>query len=286
MPSRRSVLASLLAGVSAVGSGCVSSRPPGTGTQVGRTPTTGTGGRTETTGTSSPVVETFDLGESAESRGGTPVTVSAARLRKIVHSVDVGPMVHPYPGGDADAQFLVVDVSTADGGDVASLPLAVALDGDEVTDDAYRLAVRPGASGALAFRVPISEPAAGAVEWRPSAGRRYRWTLPESVLAAVARSPAFEVRRFDVPDAVGRGERFEATLEVGNVGERDGRFLAAVYDRGSSSVPLVTRFAFDVPVGESVTSELSGRTVEGDRSDVTAILDWGVDRREASFELS
>lgn len=231
-------------------------------------------------------MESLDLGESAERPDGTPVTVSAVRLRKIVYSVDVGTMVHPFPGGDADAQFLVADVSTAEGGDVSSLPLAVSLDGDVVTDDAYRIEPAPGASGALAFRVPIAEPAAGAVEWRPSPERRYRWTLPESVLAAVGRSPTFEVRRFDVPDAIERGDRFTATLAVENVGDRDGRFLAAVYDQGGSSVPLVPKFAFDVPVGASVTRELSGGTVEGDRSNVTAVLDWGVDRSEASFSVS
>jgi len=285
VPSRRSVLASLLAGVSTVGPGCVSSGSPGPGTQVGRT-TTPTRERTESTGTPGPVVKSLDLGESAESRDGTPVTVSAARIRKIVYSVDVGTMVHPFPGGDAEAQFLVADVSTADGGDVSTLPLAVTLDGDVVADDAYRIEPTPGANGALAFRVPVSAPAAGAVEWRPSPERRYRWTLLESVLTTVGRSPTFAVRRFDVPDAIERGARFTATLEVENVGDRDGHFLAVVYDQGSGSVPLVTKFAFEVQTGESVTRELSGGAVEGDRSNVTAVLDWGVDRREASFAVS
>lgn len=236
--------------------------------------------------TPKPVRESVDLGESAEGPDGTRVTVSAPRLRKIVYSVDVGTMVHRFPGGAADAQFLVVDVSTTEGGGVSSLPLAVTLDGDEVADDAYRSEREPGASGALAFRVPVSEPDAGAVVWRPAPERRYRWSLPDSILDVVARSPTFEVRRFDVPDAIGRGDPFEATLEVANVGDRDGWFLAAVYDRGPGSIPFVARFAFDLPAGASVTRGLTGREVAGDRSSATAILDWGVDEREATFALS
>ncbi|HKJ60119.1 MAG TPA: hypothetical protein VKA37_12885, partial [Halobacteriales archaeon] len=77
MPSRRSVLASLLAGVFAAWPGCVGSAPPGPGTQVGSTPTTAAEEGTRTSGTSRPVLEEHDLGESAESRDGAVVTVSA-----------------------------------------------------------------------------------------------------------------------------------------------------------------------------------------------------------------
>ena len=94
------------------------------------------------------------------------------------------------------------------------------------------------------------------------------------------------MRRFGVPDPIERGSDFRATLEVGNRGDGEGRFLGVVYDAGAGSVPLVAEFAVDVPVGGSVTKELTGREVGGDRSSATAILDWGLDRREASFSLT
>lgn len=294
MPTRRSLLTALAVGVGSPGAGCLAREGLGTPENSSTTTVDGTTAATTaadgTTSPPKPTVEELDLGETAE--GPTTVTVSAVRLRKIVHTIDEGTIVHPYPAGTADSQFLVADVSTAEGGDVSSLPLAVTLD-DEVVADAerlgtetYRLQRDPGSSGSLAFRVTVSEPAAGAIEWRPDDDERFRWALPDALVADLARSPTFEVRRFDVPGSIDREAGFQATVEVANVGARDGRFLAAVYDQGASSFPFVGTFEFDVPVGESVTRELSGRAVRGDRSSATAILNWGIDRLEASFSLT
>ena len=284
MPSRRAALYGLAAGLVTAGSGCAGVVSSGPGTS-GRSATT-TSGRTSTsTNHPTPAVETLAVGETAAGPDGTTVTVASFRLRKIVYTLDVGSSAHAYPAGDATSQFLVADVSTSSGDGVGSLPLAVTIDADEATDRAYRLGGPGDVHGPLAFPIPVSPADQVWVEWGASERDRFRWPAPDSVVTDGGRSPAFEVRRFDVPESVERNADFRATLEVANGGDRPGRFLGAVYDLGAGSLPLVTKFVFDVPVGESVTEELEGREVGGDRSRATAILDWGVDQREASFEL-
>lgn len=286
MHTRRSILAILASGVATVDAGCAGSASGETGTRLRSSRTTGTDMTSGTPESSTPTVEPLGPGETAASEDGTAATLSAVRLRRIVYTIDEGTSVRPYPAGETGSQFLVADVATAADRPASSLALAVTLDGAAATDRAYRLGDPGESHGSLAFSIPVAAVERGAIEWRPSREERFRWQTPSSVVADVDRAPRFEVRRFDVPGTIERGGPLRATLEVANTGDRDGRFLGEVYDRGASSLPLVGRFAFEVPAGESTTEQLTGRAVSGDRSSATAILDWGVDRREASFSIA
>lgn len=295
--SRRALLSWVVAGIVTAGAGCAKGSGSDGGSleeprQSRTSKTTGNGtptpnrngeGTRTTTGnsgtTTSPSVRTLALSETATSRAGVSVTVSAPAVRKVVYTIDEGTLTHSYPAGAPDSQFLVISIST-DGPEVTSLRLHPLLDGQRGRSRSYRLEVDPGSAGRLAFPVRVSPVETAAIEWRPSEGERYRWSLPAETVADLGRSPRFEVTEFDVADSLERGDPFGATLAVANHGDRDGRFLAVVLPEGASSVPLVSEFTVPVPAGESVTRDLSGRPISLDPSDLTAILDWGIDRRE------
>lgn len=238
-----------------------------------------------TSQTPTPTSRTLSMGETATSSDGVSVTLSEPRVRKIIYTPDVGSSVHAYPAGNRRSQYLVFSVS-AQGANVTSLRFAPVLEGMLYEGQTYRHSFTRGSSGSLSFHVPIVRAQSGMIVWRPSATERYRWELPEPALTALGNSPRFEVEKFSVPGAITRGNPFTARLTVTNTGERDGRFLAVVLDDTSSSIPLVDEFTVPVPRGETVIHDVPGRPVETDRSSITAILDWGIDRQEATFSIS
>lgn len=238
-----------------------------------------------TAGGPTPVERTLAMGETATSRDGVSVTVSDARVRKIVHTFDVGSGTHPSPAGWVDSQFLTLAVD-AEGRDLAALALAPVLDGQRHDGETYRHDYDPGGSGTLSLRVPVTDADRAAVEWRPTDDERYRWTVRDAALGRLGQSPAFAVTEWSVPDAIDRGQPFTASLTVENTGDRDGRFLAEVRRGGSSSVPFVSAFTMSVPVGETVTKDLSGSEVEKDDESATAIFDWGLGERETAFDVT
>jgi hypothetical protein len=213
------------------------------------------------------------------------VTISEPQVRKIIFTPDVGSSAHAYPAGKTNSLFLAVSVSTQ-GTDITSLQLILLLDGTQQGSQTYRHGFDPGSSGKLSFQLPIAQAQSGAIEWRPSSDKQYRWQLPDSVVANIGASPRFKVEEFAVPETITRGNPFTASLTVTNTGERDGRFLAVVLNEGASSVPLVAEFTVPIPAGQTVAHDLSGQSIEGEQSSMTAILDWGINELKTSFSIS
>lgn len=240
---------------------------------------------TTTTQTETDSPETLAMGETATSEDGVSVTVSNPRVRKIIFSPDEGTITHRYPAGEPNSQFLSVSVAT-NSDDISGLALAPVIGDTRRETQAYRETTSPGSDGTLNFQVSLVDTESAAIEWAPESGDRYRWQLPTSVVENLGRTPEFGVRDFSVPDSIPRGDPFTASLTVENTGDRDGRFLAVILDQGSGSVPLHAMFTMQVPVGETVSRELSGREIQGDRSSVTAILDWGIEERTATVSIS
>lgn len=88
--------------------------------------------------------------------------------------------------------------------------------------------VSPGAPSFLAFTVSSPLPVSDAhIEYVPT---EQTWSLPASerdILAASA--PHFELKSFDAPDTVTRGNPLSVSITVQNISEISGRFLAAIY---------------------------------------------------------
>lgn len=233
----------------------------------------------------SDTADSLDMGERATSDDGVSVTITDPQVRKIFFSPDEGTITHRYPAGEPYSQFIVASIST-DGPDIDTLELDPVIDGNRRETQAYRRNASPGSEGYLAFQVSIADIASGAIEWAPETGDRYRWSLPGSLVEDLGLTPEFGVTEFSVPDSIPGGDPFTAAITVENTGDRDGRFLAVVLDEGASSVPLQSMFAMEIPVGETVSRELTGREVETDRDSVTGVLDWGIDERRATVSIS
>ncbi len=225
------------------------------------------------------------MGETATSEEGVSVTISDPRVRKIIFSPDEGTITHRYPAGEPNSQFLVVSVTTA-GSAISDLALAPVVGDTRRETQGYRETTSPGSDGTLSFQVSLVDPGSAALEWESEAGDRYRWTLPDAVLEDLGRAPEFGVTDFSVPDSIPRGDPFTASITVENTGDRDGRFLAVILDEGASSVPLHSMFTLTIPVGETVSRDLAGREIQGDRDSVTAILDWGIEERTDTLSVS
>lgn len=247
------------------------------------TTTSGTATTTTQSETDSP--ETLAMGETATSEDDVSVTVSNPRVRKIIFSPDEGTITHRYPAGEPNSQFLSVSVTT-NSPDISALDLAPVIGDTRRETQAYRESASPGSDGTLSFQVSLVDTESAALEWAPGSGARYRWPVPTSVVETLGRTPDFGVTDFSVPDSIPRGDPFTASLTVENTGDRDGRFLGVVLDEGGSSVPLHAMFTMQVPVGETVSRELSGREIQDDRSSVTALLDWGIEERTATVSIS
>lgn len=247
------------------------------------TTTSGTATTTTLSETDSP--ETLAMGETATSEDDVSVTVSNPRVRKIIFSPDEGTITHRYPAGEPNSQFLSVSVTT-NSPDISALDLAPVIGDTRRETQAYRESASPGSDGTLSFQVSLVDTESAALEWAPGSGARYRWPVPTSVVETLGRTPDFGVTDFSVPDSIPRGDPFTASLTVENTGDRDGRFLGVVLDEGGSSVPLHAMFTMQVPVGETVSRELSGREIQDDRSSVTALLDWGIEERTATVSIS
>lgn len=88
---------------------------------------------------------------------------------------------------------------------------------------------RPGVDAYLAFVVP-SPLSASDPRIRFSGEPNREWPLDEDATARLAApEPRFELESLTVPDEVTEGEALDVSLEVRNVAETGGRFLAALY---------------------------------------------------------
>ena len=130
----------------------------------------------------------------------------------------------------------------------------------------------------VAIRVPVADVPNAHIVWERDGGPQPGWQLPNDLVDHLAASPRFEVERFDAPDRVEAGETVEVTVEVRNVGDRAGRFLATLgAKRGSLGVP---ESGVTVDVGATGTLRES-ITASGDGDwPIRVVLDRGAGRRE------
>lgn len=220
--------------------------------------------------------------ERTTTDGSTPtgltVTVHSLDVRRsvVVQGVHLDPYYRP------DEQFVVADASVGSRddrvSDAAADAFAVVAD-DERVDTATYYPVDPLSEDPegtrFSFVVPAPLEADGAsVVWNGVDGSdETRWSLDDVLLDALANPPAFDVRRFEVPDEVNRGSSFETTLAVENTGSGDGTFLAEL---GATTVSDTSEVRVEVPEGETVTAT---RTMEPhypeETDELTVRLNWG-----------
>ncbi|WP_435361217.1 hypothetical protein [Haloarchaeobius sp. DFWS5] len=185
----------------------------------------------------------------------------------------VVPSIH----GDPDQLFAVLDIDISQYDEaVAELPTMVVVDGS--TNPAGEQPLAYTTSGAdsvrLAFSVPAGEPAdAGGIVFF---GRndRYRYSFPESLVAAIEQPPAFDVS-VSFPDSVGLGARYHAEVTVSNTGERPGTLQGCLSD--SRSPDACADFQVSVDAGASTTTTVEGGHARGDPGELTLTVDWGLD---------
>ncbi|WP_410766463.1 hypothetical protein [Haloferax sp. DFSO60] len=226
----------------------------------------------------------LSMGEKATRPNDMFLRLSDPKVNKLISTLDVGATGHVYPAGYSNSQFLTLSVQSG-GTPYSDIQLSPMIDGERYESQTYRHGFSPENPAPLSVEVPLAQAERAAIEWQPSADETYRWELPQSVVEQFHSEPRFSVTEFSVPDTVERGEPFTVRLSVSNTGDRDGRFLGVVLGTGPSSLPLVSTFSFPVPVGETVSRELSGRT-NTEKSSMTAILDWGLGEKRASFSVS
>jgi len=103
------------------------------------------------------------------------------------------------------------------------------------------------------------------------------------VLGDLDARPRFEVEQFTVPERVAAGETFAATVDVTNVGDRTGRFLATLgAKRGSVGVPE-SSIAVDAGATGTVRESI---TASGDGDGpIRVVLDWGAGRHERTVTV-
>lgn len=216
------------------------------------------------------------LNRQSSGRGDSGPAVTNPRLRKmVVLDFDIWGDVRV-----ADGQFLVVDVSGFPD-DTREYPLDVTLDGERVApgeERPFRMTgvVPPGAepvnpervgTHAAAMDVPARRVDAAAVV-EPGLLDGGRWDLPESVVEALPRVPAFELRSVEAT-AVDGG--VDLSVEVANTGDRTGVWLGQVSARSFNDVSEV--FGLRVPVGETVARTVRpGILADYDPGDVTVQL--------------
>lgn len=285
---RRTLLTALAAGSFSL-AGCLAASPGTTRPDDSTTTTSTTAGSTTDVVTERPPPQS--LGESFETHDGRSVTVHDAWVQRSVVRVGTHTDVAVIP----DRQFVVADVSvvreseTTDGSRSRRLDrqFQVSLDGTDYPRDEHVRWVadcdRDPAGYLLGFPVPVEQFQHVAVAWQDGDAPRLSWPLDADVRERIARAPAFEVRGFEVPDAVEREEAFEATLTVANVGDRDGDFLAEL---GSTDISDTPELSVEVPAGETVThrERVDPYILEGS-SELTLVLGWGSDRLERTVAV-
>jgi hypothetical protein len=109
------------------------------------------------------------------------------------------------------------------------------------------------AAGWIAFEVPKPLDAEDAAITWPGG----EYALDDRAVERLSQPPTdFEVKGFDAPETMELDETVTATLTVENVGDADGRFVAAVNRTGPriAYTPEAT-LSLDVPAGETATWE-------------------------------
>jgi hypothetical protein len=267
MPSRRALLRTLSIGaVATAGCADLTTRLDGSGGEPTRS-----------------------VGESYETDDGREVRVSEAVVHPSVVTVEaVSHHRYERVTDASDGQYLSVLVTTTGfepgpGGrehahEPIDLPLSV-----ETGDTRHRQTIPVGFDeradlDRVAIRVPVADVSAANVVWERDDGPQPRWRLPNDAVDHLSSRPQFEVERVDVPDRVEPGETFAVAVDVANVGDRAGRFLATFgAKRGSLGVPESS-----VPVDVDATATLRSSITASRDGDwpIRVVLDWGAGRRE------
>lgn len=206
---------------------------------------------------------TVTLGETVDG-----VTVANTRLQVAVVTYGTHSDVRYVDGG----QFLIVRVSS-EAKSVRGLRLGAVTGASARLSDARRLNRRelsPTESD-VAFPLPVAETDSAAVVWHRPDERDVRWELPDDVVADLADAPDFEVRSFEVPDVAKDGEVIEATVEVVNVGDQDGTFIAEL---GSAAISDQGEVSVEVPAGETVALTSNVDADFGESDELTVVLRW------------
>lgn len=286
-PSRRQLLGALGVAVSSA-AGCAAG-PSTDDPAANATDTTDAGPSTD----DGPVLEP---GETYKTDDGRSIRIGEPTVHPSVVTVEYVSSTHFYERvADAgDGQFLEFDVAV-EGFDLATekralphrpieIPIAVEIDGERYADPIPVGRDRRASRDRVAVRVPVAAATDAAIRWERDDGSPPRWRLEASTVDRLAVSPEFEVRSWSVPDEVEYGERFDVSVTVENVGDRDGRFLSTLGARqGSLGVPETS---VDVAVGETRT-----RTVTLDphyskgMESLRIVMEWDVDRRETTVAV-
>ncbi|MFB6080988.1 MAG: hypothetical protein ABEJ81_08325 [Haloferacaceae archaeon] len=218
-------------------------------------------------------------GERYETADGWSLTVDPVGVQQGVLRFGV----HIDPVWESGSQFLVADVAVDGDGapDPTDLNIFVRTDTLDRSDRQYVHGETNADGRRQRFGYPVPtdpSPSRAAVVWSPDDGPAVRWSLGSDLVEALGAAPDFAVESFSVPETAVPDDEFEATLSVGNDGDRDGTFLAEVGNALISDQPEVT---LDVPVGETVTGHPPVEAHFGDGDELPVVLRWsdGTERR-------
>lgn len=239
---------------------------------------------------------TLAPGESYETDDGRTLRVGEPAVHPSVVSVEYVSSTHYYERvADAGNAQYVAFVVEAEGFDLETgehelydrpidVPLAVEVDGERYADP-----IPVGRDGRaywdrVTVRVPIVDATDAAIRWERDDGPSPRWRLGTSTVEHLGASAEFEMRSWSVPDRVDYGESFEASFTIGNVGDRDGRFVTTFgVQQGSLSIGEVD---IRIPVGEerTHTATFDPHYYEGVES-LPVVMEWDVDRLDATVAV-
>lgn len=240
---------------------------------------------------------TLAPGETYETDDGRTLRVGEPAVHPSVVTVEYVSSTHYYERvADAGSAQYLAFVVEAEGFDLETekrelydrpidVPLAVEVDGERYADP-----VPVGRDGhaywdRIAVRVPVVDASDAAIRWERDDGPSPEWQLGPSTIEHLASFAEFEVRSWSAPDRVERGESFDASFTVANVGDRDGRFLTT-FGVQQGSLP-VGEVATRVPVGEERTHTATFEPYYDDRiRSIRVVLDWGIDRRTRDVEVT
>ena len=222
---------------------------------------TGDPGDSEETTTTTPSTGTPET-ETATTTDLAPLTVSEVTVTPAVVARDSPDTIDV--SGDADEQFVIVELS-ADG-TPAPGTADLALETDGRTFD-----VRSGVGGMAGELWDFGEPYGGSSSgWvafvlpnpHETTSATLSWPGGSFELSAAARSAlgrpptSFQVREFSVPETIRIDEDATLAVTVENTSEVDGTWVGAV-NRSGPSVAYIpeTSISLDVPAGETATWE-------------------------------
>jgi hypothetical protein len=226
------------------------------------------------------------VGRSVSNDGDyTVIDHLTAQVATYHQQLDFGQMT-----GATTSQYVLVELRDAD----ASSPVLV-LDGTryEPQDTAedidlslsyWALSNDDGTSSdpVVGYTIPRrNAPTQGYLAHVAATGRHVRYTLSASFLDALAHPATWTLERFELPETVPAGTRFEARIRFRNTGGRPEPCHATIAPDGTTHNDdlHLGAVAPGETVDESITIEHPWPDPEGEQGtgEQTYVLDWGVD---------